>query len=182
MTGRVGTTLCVLAVLGEAVAAAPDDLRVTPGELVVERPTLINLGFEWHIDGDANRNAQVQVSFRKQGETPWRDGLPLARLHGEQVVQRNVFNLVVPNMFAGSLLDLEPGTAYEARFVLTDPRRRCRRGGRRHQGGDGSHAARAVAGGRRRGLSRVSHQVAGPEDRAGLRGDHVRLQLLLRRR
>ena len=121
MTGRVGTTLCALAVLGEAVAAAPGDLRVTPGELVVERPTLINLGFEWHIDGDANRNAQVQVSFRKQGETPWRDGLPLARLHGEQVVQRNVFNLVVPNMFAGSLLDLEPGTAYEARFVLTDP-------------------------------------------------------------
>ena len=103
------------------VAAAPEDLRVTPGELVVERPTLINLGFEWHIDGDANRNARVQVSFRKQGETTWRDGLPLARLHGEQVVQRNVFNLVVPNMFAGSLLDLEPGTAYEARFVLSDP-------------------------------------------------------------
>ena len=94
---------------------------MTPGELVVERPTLINLGFEWHIDGDANRNARVQVSFRKQGETAWRDGLPLARLHGEQVVQRNVFNLVVPNMFAGSVLDLEPGTAYEARFVLTDP-------------------------------------------------------------
>ena len=121
MTGRGRAALCLLAVLGETAAAAPDDLRVTPGELVVERPTLINLGFEWHIDGDANRNAQVQVSFRKQGETPWRDGLPLARLHGEQVVQRNVFNLVVPNMFAGSLLDLEPGTAYEARFVLTDP-------------------------------------------------------------
>jgi hypothetical protein len=121
MTGRVGTALCALAVLGEAIAAAPGDLRVTPGELVIERPTLINLGFEWHIDGDANRNAQVQVSFRKQGETPWREGLPLPRLHGEQVVQRNVFNLVVPNMFAGSLLDLEPGTAYEARFVLTDP-------------------------------------------------------------
>ena len=63
----------------------------------------------------------MEVSFRKQGETPWRDGLPLVRLHGEQVFQRNVFNLVVPNMFAGSILDLEPGTAYEARFVLTDP-------------------------------------------------------------
>ncbi len=121
MAGRWGAALCLLVALGEAVAAAPDDLRVTPGELVVERPTLINLGFEWHIDGDANRNARVQVSFRKQGETTWKDGLPLARLHGEQVVQRNVFNLVVPNMFAGSLLDLEPGTAYEARFVLTDP-------------------------------------------------------------
>ena len=27
----------------------------------------------------------------------------------------------MPNMFAGSILDLEPGTEYEARFVLTDP-------------------------------------------------------------
>ena len=47
--------------------------------------------------------------------------MPLVRLHGEQVYQRNVFNLVTPNMFAGSILDLEPGTAYEARFVMTDP-------------------------------------------------------------
>ena len=107
--------------LGTPVAAAPGDAQVTPGELVVEHPTLINLGFEWHIDGDANRNAGVEVSFRKQGETAWRRGMPLVRLHGEQVFQRNVFNLVVPNMFAGSILDLEPGTAYEARFVLTDP-------------------------------------------------------------
>jgi len=101
--------------------AAPDEVAATPGEFVIEHPTLINLGFEWHIDGDANRNASVAVSFRKQGETAWRQGLPLVRLHGEQVFQRNVFNLVTPNMFAGSILDLEPGTAYDARFVLTDP-------------------------------------------------------------
>jgi hypothetical protein len=102
-------------------AAPPTDLTVTPGEFVVERPTLTNLGFEWHIDGDANRNASVAVSFRRQGESAWREGLPLLRLHGEHVYQRNVFNLVVPNMFAGSVLDLEPDTGYEARFVLTDP-------------------------------------------------------------
>ena len=113
--------LAAVASLNTPVAAAPGDLQVTPGELVVEHPTLINLGFEWHIDGDANRNAGVEVSFRKQGETAWRRGMPLVRLHGEQVFQRNVFNLVVPNMFAGSILDLEPGTAYDARFVLTDP-------------------------------------------------------------
>jgi hypothetical protein len=104
-----------------ALGAAPTDLTVTPGEFVVENPTLINLGFEWHIDGDANRNASVEVSYRKQGETAWQRALPLVRLHGEQVFQRNVFNLIAPNMFAGSILDLEPGTAYEARFVLADP-------------------------------------------------------------
>jgi hypothetical protein len=101
--------------------AAPDDVKVTPGELVIEHPTLINLGFEWPIDGDANRNASVEVSYRKQGATAWQKALPLVRLHGEQTFQRNVFNLVTPNMFAGSILDLEPGTAYEARFVMTDP-------------------------------------------------------------
>ena len=47
--------------------------------------------------------------------------MPLLRLQGERVFQRNVFDLVAPNMFAGSILDLEPDTAYEARFVLTDP-------------------------------------------------------------
>ena len=106
----------------QPTAPAPADATVTPGEFVIEHPTLINLGFEWHIDGDANRNASVDVSFRKPGETAaWRKALPLARLHGEQVFQRNVFNLVTPNMFAGSILDLEPGTSYEARFVMTDP-------------------------------------------------------------
>ncbi len=116
----IALTLAGLASL-QPLAAAPGDAQVTPGEFVIEHPTLINLGFEWHIDGDGNRNASVEVSFRKQGETAWRRGMPLARLHGEQVFQRNVFNLVVPNMFAGSILDLEPGTSYEARFVLADP-------------------------------------------------------------
>lgn len=122
LVGASVAPLCAgLMLAASAVTAAPTDLTVTPGELVVERPTLQNLGFEWHIDGDANRNASVAVAFRRQGDAAWRDGLPLLRLHGEQVFQRNVFNLVVPNMFAGSVLDLEPDTAYEVRFVLRDP-------------------------------------------------------------
>ena len=94
---------------------------MTPGDFIVDHPTLINLGFEWVIDGDANRNASVDVSYRKAGETAWRRGMPLLRLQGERIVQPNSWNLVVPNMFAGSILDLEPGTAYEARFVMNDP-------------------------------------------------------------
>jgi hypothetical protein len=98
-------------------AAAP----VTPGDLIVDPPTLINLGFEWVIDGDGNRNAAVDVSYRKVGEAAGRKGMPLLRLQGERVTQPNVFNLVLPNMFAGSVLELEPDTAYEVRLVLTDP-------------------------------------------------------------
>jgi hypothetical protein len=112
----------------QAPPASPAS-RVTPGEFVVEPPTLINLGFEWLIDGDANRNAKVDVSYRKAGpatslragDSAWQTGMPLLRLQGERVTQPNVFALVSPNMFAGSILDLEPDTAYEARFVLSDP-------------------------------------------------------------
>ena len=97
-------------------------IKVKPGELVIDHPTLINLGFEWVIQGDDNRNANVDVSYRKQGETVWKQGLPLLRLHGERIYQtEGVFNVISPNMFAGSILDLEPDTVYEARFVMSDP-------------------------------------------------------------
>ena len=97
-------------------------IKVKPGELVIDHPTLINLGFEWVIQGDDNRSAKVDVSYRKQGETVWKQGLPLLRLHGERIYQTDgVFNVISPNMFAGSILDLEPDTGYEARFVMSDP-------------------------------------------------------------
>ena len=56
----------------------------------------------------------MDVSYRKRGDMAWRAGLPLLRLHGEQVYRRNIFNLVVPNLFAGSIVDLESDTTYEA--------------------------------------------------------------------
>lgn len=123
-TRRCLTAVCAVAMLALPVAgavAAPSDVRVTPGELIVDRPTLINLGFEWLIDGDANRNATVEVSYRRQGTSEWKTAMPLLRLQGERIYQQNSWNLVVPNMFAGSILDLEPGTVYEARFSMKDP-------------------------------------------------------------
>jgi hypothetical protein len=99
--------------------ASPD--AVTPGELVIEPPTLINLGFEWFIQGDDNRNAVVDVSFRKAGSTDWKPALPLLRLSGERIYAESRVDVIAPNMFAGSVLDLEPDTAYEVRFVMRDP-------------------------------------------------------------
>jgi hypothetical protein len=94
---------------------------VTPGEFIVDPPTLINLGFEWRIEGDDNRNAAVEVSFRKKGESQWKKALPLLRLQNEEIFQGDRLDVVSPNMFSGSILDLEPGTEYEARFVMSDP-------------------------------------------------------------
>ena len=128
MTTRTWPAICFGAVvvltlftLGDSASAAIGENKVKPGEFVIDHPTLINLGFEWVIQGDDNRNAQVEVSYRKQGDTQWKQGLPLLRLQGERIFQQNAWDIVSPNMFAGSILDLEPGTAYEARFVMSDP-------------------------------------------------------------
>ncbi|MEO8593967.1 MAG: hypothetical protein ABI759_11660 [Candidatus Solibacter sp.] len=94
---------------------------VTAGEFLVDPPTLINLGFEWMIAGDENRNAAVQVSYRKKGDSQWKQALPLLRLQNEEIYQGDRMDVVSPNMFAGSILDLEPDTEYEAQFVMTDP-------------------------------------------------------------
>ncbi len=100
----------------------------TPRDLWAEPPTLQSAGFEWRITGDDNRNASVGVTYRKKGESAWRKGLPLLRVQNEVVNGGNPrdgsehFNhYTAPNMFAGSLLNLDADTEYEARFVLSDP-------------------------------------------------------------
>ncbi len=92
------------------------------GRFYVEHPTLLNLGFEWLIEGDGNRNATVEVRFRKAGTTAWRPGLPLLRIGGERVYRdRESMTYTVPPGFAGSILNLEPATSYECEFALKDP-------------------------------------------------------------
>src|SRR6185503_20578430 len=109
------------ATLPAGAALAVSANGVTAGEFVVDPPTLINLGFEWFISGDDNRNATVEVSYRRAGDGQWKPALPLLRLQGEHIFNGAQLDVVVPNMFAGSVLDLEPDTSYEARFVLSDP-------------------------------------------------------------
>ena len=92
------------------------------GRFVVEHPTLLNLGFEWFIEGDANRNATVAVQFRAAGTEAWREALPLLRIGGEKVFRKmEGLDYTVPNGFAGSILNLQPGTEYECSFTLADP-------------------------------------------------------------
>src|SRR5689334_10692816 len=109
----------VLGLLFSAVALQAAN-RTTTGEFIAERPTLVSLGFEWHIDGDDNHNAAVSVFYRKKGDQTWKEGLPLLRLDHERI-NENALQYIVPNMFAGSIFDLEPGTDYECRLVLADP-------------------------------------------------------------
>ncbi len=94
---------------------------VTPGEFIIEPPTLQNLGFEWYIDGDDNRNATVEVEYRMAGSgSEWSKGMPLLRI-GDEHIERAGIDYTTPHMFAGSILDLDTDTAYEARFTMEDP-------------------------------------------------------------
>lgn len=111
---------CLLLLLSASVLSAQNATRA--GRFVVEHPTLLNLGFEWSIEGDANRNASVRVEFRAAGETTWRPALPLMRIGGERIFRlREHLDYTVPPGFAGSILSLQPDTEYECRFRMTDP-------------------------------------------------------------
>ena len=91
---------------------------VTAGRVIVEPPTLICLGFEWEISGDANRNSSVAVEYRRSGDGAWKQGMPLLRMGGEQIFRAPY---TVPHRFAGSIIDLEPDTEYEVRLTMNDP-------------------------------------------------------------
>jgi hypothetical protein len=134
---------CAVLVLSPTLQAQAwtNDTKTTSRKFIVERPTLLSLGFEWMIDGDINNSARVEVEFRKTGDAQWRKALPLFRLHpvgvpatdapesseksnrggaeDEAGPRQTPYN--VPNAFAGSILNLEPNTEYEARFKLLDP-------------------------------------------------------------
>ncbi|HCO94500.1 MAG TPA: hypothetical protein DIU00_11205, partial [Phycisphaerales bacterium] len=76
---------------------------------IVDPPTIENLGFRWYIEGDSNRNASVDVAFRKKGHSQWNRGLPMLRVHHEISNQR-YGPYRTGNLFAGSVLFLEPAT------------------------------------------------------------------------
>jgi hypothetical protein len=93
-----------------------------PGLFHIEHPTLHNLGFEWLIDGDTNRNSTVAVRYRKSGTTLWHPAMPLLRIGGERVFRdREKMSYDVPHGFAGSIFNLDPSTSYECEFTLSDP-------------------------------------------------------------
>ena len=109
----------VLLIIVPAIAWAAD--ITTTGELIVDPPTLMAIGIAWPIEGDDNRNARVSISYRRKGDLEWSQGLDPLRLQNEETYTRGSLDYTAPNMFAGSLFDLEEDTDYEVRLLLEDP-------------------------------------------------------------
>ncbi len=101
-------------------APGPAIDRVVAGELIVDPPTVECLAFRWYIAGDANRNASVKVAYRRTGQTAWRDAMPMLRVHHE-VANQDYGPYRTGNLFAGSVMFLKPGTAYQVRLTMADP-------------------------------------------------------------
>jgi len=120
------SVLCALC--GAAVLCSPsfaENAARPLGEPVLDPPTLHSLGVYWIVQGDDNRNASIQVEYRKSGEPDWRKGFPLFRVEkGAHKAEKYGSKLDVPDsawLFAGSVVLLEPGTAYELKLNLADP-------------------------------------------------------------
>ena len=91
----------------------------TPGELRTDStPTCISI--ERDVTGDSDHDATCGVQYREKRAADWNEVLALFRVdykwwyHTEKAKQPF-------NIFAGSIMFLEPGTKYEVRLDLTDP-------------------------------------------------------------
>lgn len=111
-----------------AVVATPPAATI-PGELVIQETTFQSAGFEWRIDGDANGDATVHVTYRPVGEEAWREAQPLFRVENtdyrnrsnDRIYKEELQQQPFGNKLAGSLFNLQENTAYDARFELSDP-------------------------------------------------------------
>lgn len=107
-------------ILAALAMAARAENASRPIRLTEELPTLKCLGVRWLIAGDANRNARVEVAYRKAGAAEWSKALDLFR-----VDPKGMRKAVQPPegqfFFAGSIFGLEEDTDYEVKLSLKDP-------------------------------------------------------------
>ncbi len=108
--------LALSVVLPGGAQTAANLNAVLPKILLVDNPTIHHLALRWMIDGDQNMNAAVKVSYRKKGKKPWKTALPMLRINKQTTNEGGETG----NLFAGSVLNLDPATVYEVRCELND--------------------------------------------------------------
>src|SRR5476649_404518 len=117
--------LPTLAAIALVIPLAAQDAATPHGDPVIEAATLRSIGIHWLIDGDANANARIAVQYRAVGEPAWHQGPPLfrnerrAKPYKDQGGKECFSLLVIPpdgELFAGSVVQLQPDTAYELKL------------------------------------------------------------------
>jgi len=118
MKGLPILVMAFVTLFGEALALAARE-ACTPGDLRTDS-TPNSISIEWDVTGDSNHNAACGIQYRKRGSADWKKALPLFRVDYQWWYHTEKADRPF-NMFAGSILFLDPGTAYEVRLELADP-------------------------------------------------------------
>ena len=61
--------------------------KIAPGEFVIENPDADQPGIRMADSRRRQSQRESGCPYRKQGETAWKEGLPLLRLQGERIYQ-----------------------------------------------------------------------------------------------
>ncbi|KKL87985.1 hypothetical protein LCGC14_1929280, partial [marine sediment metagenome] len=115
--------LVVVGLCGAAAGQQEQEDASRPGQVHVEPSTLHCVSVRWPVTGDRNRNAVIEVQYRRRGQRQWRKGYPLVRTMPSPYPETRSAEYTVAGgwMFAGSVVDLRPDTAYEVKLRLRDP-------------------------------------------------------------
>lgn len=118
--GNLRTSAPVSVTVSNVASAVRAAIAVGP--VIADPPTLETLGVSVPIyDGDTNYNAQARTYYRVAGEVVWKEALPLLRTRPEYFTDEDPSPFAVAELFAGSIFDLLPNTAYEVRIEIEDP-------------------------------------------------------------
>ncbi|RMD80451.1 MAG: choice-of-anchor D domain-containing protein [Lentisphaerae bacterium] len=113
--------MATLLAIGIAGSVAFGGNAIVPGKLYVDPPTQQSLGVRWYYSGDANHNASVEVTYRLKGSSQWLPAQKLHRIHNEIAAGNSDNPYPCGYLFAGSVMFLQPDTAYEVRLKMQDP-------------------------------------------------------------
>lgn len=119
------------------------------GDLYVESSTLHSIGLEWPVTGALDQSAQIEVEYRVKGMDLYKPAMNLLRLNrelvgsgcgkGERICNPDAGTnppgncWQTENLFAGSIMFLDPDKTYEVRLTATG----CK-------GGDGGSATTTI--------------------------------------
>jgi hypothetical protein len=114
------TVLCITVFLVNIVSQHPAfGSPAVPGPIRYYS-TIKSIGIEWDITGDTNHNASCGITYNKTAMSSPISALPLFRVDFRGWFDGDSADRAY-NMLAGSILFLEPGTAYDVQLSLIDP-------------------------------------------------------------
>jgi hypothetical protein len=117
---RRGLAVVAASVVMQSVCFAGNGAEPA-GDPVVEPATLKCFGAYWVIKGDDNKDAKVEVAYRKAGTEEWKAGPALFRVARGANPDKSIKVGEGAWLFAGSVIDVPEATEYEMRLTLSDP-------------------------------------------------------------